>query len=335
MILLGATEAAGQGVEDKFVAMNDQAIELSRAGKLGEAIGIWFDLLDDTSAEYPHRWVFHKNVGRNFQKLGALDRAWWHLDKSRQSSDGENDEQVHRWINELEAGLTRDGWKKVHVTGTAAGEFAPQSDDLRRWYPLPTDWWFKPGRQRLSVRVAPEHEGAAELVLDPETTQVTLEMPKHEEVVVVQPIVPAPAVVTQETRGSTAGPWVWAALATGGALLGAGAGTYWGWGSLALSDAEAAHKDWVADETALGHPPTEAEKDADWDSRLDSAVAPAEVTSYVLWGLGGATLAAGAVLFFLHSGESTGDNDGAERGDGFSLGSWHSRCGTNGLDLRF
>lgn len=178
LLLLMTPAAFAQDVEDEITRRNDQAIELSRSGKLADAIRIWFELLDTTPADYSHRWVFHKNVGRNFQKLESHDRAWWHLDKARQSPDGEKSDQVKQWLAEEDAFLTKSGWVKVHLAAIGTGEFMPVSDELSRWYPLPSDWWFRPGLYQLPVRGAPGKEATADFTVHPGTVQLMLDVPQ-------------------------------------------------------------------------------------------------------------------------------------------------------------
>lgn len=331
--------------------LNDRAIELSKNGMLGKAIEIWVDLLEITDAEYAYRWVFHKNIGRNFQKLSKLSRAWWHFTQARKLAPAKSAGKLEKRIAGLENTLAEEGYQRVEVKANRLGEFLPVDDELPNWYPLPATWWFKPGYAEFKVRSGDGQSVAQREAILAETTRLVAQVPVPREmgrlVIVASPpaaeirvddrLLGVGRVETEVEEGdhilsvtlagyvpftgsvgvlgdgteeksvvlvrvpelnsgqSSFHRWHWLALGSSVALIGGGCGTYWGWGESAAADQRTAHLAWVTAQTEKGQAPSEAEKDADWNKRVDDNVLPAEITSYILWGVGGAGLVATAV----------------------------------------
>ena len=348
-LLLGHPVLCQQKVD--ITALNDRAIELSKNGMLGKAIEIWVELLEITEAEYAYRWVFHKNIGQNFQKLTKLPRAWWHLTQARKLAPEDGAKKLAKRIARLEDSLTSEGFLRVEVKAARLGEFQPVEDELANWYPLPATWWFKPGEVHLKVRSTGGQEVGQDAVVTPQTKQLTASVPvplaEGELVVVASPpdaeirvddellgigridvtVAEGDHVLTVSHSGyvtyrgsfgiigngteersvvllreadasttrSSLHKWHWVALGSSLAVIGAGCGTYWGWAGSATADQRTAHLDWIAAQVNSGQPPTEADKDTDWENRLHNNVLPAEITSYILWGDGGAGLIASTV----------------------------------------
>jgi hypothetical protein len=339
-------EKAGVGT------LNDRAIKLSKEGMLGKAIEIWVGLLDTTEAEYAYRWVFHKNVGRNFQKLGKLPRAWWHLAQAKKLAPEAGAAKLGKRIAKLQKKLTEAGYRRITVSANRLGAFMPIDDELANWYPLPGIWWFKPGYAQFKVRSAdglmatqsetlavdtdqirakmpaPVAMGRLVVVASPANSEIRVDgkllgvgrieanLPEGDHQVAVtqagyQPFNGSVGVLGDETEekaivlsripdidgaATSLHKWHWIALGSSIALVGAGCGTYWGWGGSAAAGERTAHLKWIDDwTTQVGQPPSEATKDSDWQIRVDESIRPAEITSYVLWGMGGAGLVATAI----------------------------------------
>jgi hypothetical protein len=342
--------------------LNDRAIKLSKEGMLGKAIEIWVGLLETTEAEYAYRWVFHKNVGRNFQKLGKLPRAWWHLAQAKKLAPEDGVAKLGKRIDKLEKKLTKAGYRRITVSANRLGTFMPVDDELANWYPLPGIWWFKPGYVQFKVRsadglVATQSEALTEdtdqirakmpapvamgrlvVVASPATSEIRVDgellgvgrvetdLPEGDHEIAVtlagyQPFNGSVGVLGEETEekavlltripdmdGSVSSlhKWHWIALGSSIALVGAGSGTYWGWGRSAAATERTAHLKWIDDWTAqVGQPPSEATKDNDWQIRVEESIRPAEITSYVLWGVGGAGLIASAIWILSDVGSAT------------------------------
>jgi len=350
LLLVFADSAMGQEKAD-VGTLNDRAIKLSKEGMLGKAIEIWVELLEVTEAEYAYRWVFHKNVGRNFQKLGKLPRAWWHLAQAKKLAPEKGARKLAKRITRLEEALVADGYRRVTVTANRLGAIMPIEDELANWYPLPGIWWFKPGYVQFKVRSADGHVTTQSEAITADTDEVRAQVPApvargrlivvasppaaeirvdgkllgvgrveidvdegdHKLAVTLsgyEPFIGTIGVLGSETEEeavvlnrlpdlgtgqSSFHKWHWIALGSSLALVGAGCGTYWGWGQGAMDDQRNAHLAWVDALTSQGQAPTEQAKDDDWQRRVDNNVLPAEMTSYVLWGVGGAGLIATAV----------------------------------------
>ena len=367
LVLLVLAVPSGHAEEqDTIATKNDRAIELSKKGMLGKAIEIWFELLDIAGPEYAFRWVFHKNVGRNFQKLEKNQRAWWHLSKAVDLAPEKEKDKLQKRLDKLELKLISGDYIRIKLVASRFGQFLPVDDELARWYPLPTVFWLKPGRLNIRVRATKEGEGSPQkYLLKPaaRSLHVTVPMPSekgHLVVVCDQPTaeirlndkllgigrietqadegdhtvtvflrgyithVAKVGVVSGETEelsvllkpdesetgggqkaGSGVKTWELAVFFSSLAVVGAGFGTYYGWAGSELNDQETAHSQWVNTLSVAGSPATEAEKNADWKRRLDKHVVPAEVTSYVLWGLGGAGLALSTVVMIVDGTSST------------------------------
>jgi len=358
--------------------LNNTAVELSIKGEYQEAIRIWRSLVERTGPEHPYAWVLHKNIGRNYQKLGRYVEAWWHLGESLRLGTGD-EKAVTQWRSEVEEELRRE---RVHVrieSVDAATEVRLGDGEDAAWYAAPTEWWLGAGAYRIAVRgkgeeqsevcaeVAPSAEtavlvlpAAGKLVVepDPESAEVAVdggrvgagrveaEFPagRHSVVVSLQGhtawsqdvtvaggcVVTARAVLEKleggplEPRGSSPGvaegptgsgaggvaSWKWLVLG-GGAVAAIGGVITW---NVALSNRDAEesrHMSWRLEAFPPDGrivPGQEELVARDWNSRLDSHVAPYEKASWLLWGVGGAALVAGAALVIpdLLSGEETG-----------------------------
>jgi tetratricopeptide (TPR) repeat protein len=174
--LSAALEAEAQESVD-VAALNDQAIALSKEGKLEEAIPLWFRLLDETSAEYAFRWVFHKNIGRNFQKLGLLPQAQYHLRQAKAAAP-QPDALAESWLVEAEAALRQQGFRAVTLSaGTVVAELRPSAGALARFYPVPLVWWLKEGEVEVWLRTPGSPGAAVKLAILPATETVKLELP--------------------------------------------------------------------------------------------------------------------------------------------------------------
>lgn len=175
------------------VARNKEAISLSQEGKLEEAIFVWLDLIDRTGRSYAHRWVFHKNVGRNYQKLDMLPEASWHLQRSLKLR-GEPDEKASEWSKEVERGLSRKHARlRVYVQGEQ-GEVKVGTGKHARWLKAPFFWWFTLGEQVVEIRSRGVAPTKVTFRVVSEIEVVDLKPPTHGTLVVE--VTPATAVIS-------------------------------------------------------------------------------------------------------------------------------------------
>jgi len=138
--------------EDPAKAKNAKAIKLSKGGDLDGAIALWKELLEETQADYPHRWVFHKNIGRNHQKQGRNIDAWASYGKAREIK-GSSDKKMSKWLGEVEEELSRERERVTVRSDTAGARVLFRNADLEGWRNTPVEWWFAPGSYEVEVDV--------------------------------------------------------------------------------------------------------------------------------------------------------------------------------------
>ena len=258
----------------------------------------------------------------NYQKLSRYPEAWWHLGRCL-APTSQDASLVGEWRREVEEELKKEHVRvrlEVEPLGAAIrlGE-----GDHSAWYETPLDWWLQPGAHHVLVKAGggKPQELSFEIVSGME--RVALSLPAKEQpadTVVHRPATPIPAppedggpagVGGGNGQGDPAVPaWKWAVLGSSGALAVGGAVTY----HLAasnLSEQQEKHDHWKQETFPPNgeiSPGEEETVQSDWDDRFHREVRPYEVTSYVLWGLAGATLLTGAVLLYpdLFPEESTG-----------------------------
>ena len=320
--LVSVTPSAHSQDNPDVALLNNQAVELSLKGEYEHAIRIWLGLVKQAGEDHAYRWVFHKNIGRNYQKLSRYPEAWWHLGRCL-APTSQDASLVGEWRREVEEELKKEHVRvrlEVEPLGAAIrlGE-----GDHSAWYETPLDWWLQPGAHHVLVKAGggKPQELSFEIVSGME--RVALSLPAKEQpadTVVHRPATPIPAppedggpagVGGGNGQGDPAVPaWKWAVLGSSGALAVGGAVTY----HLAasnLSEQQEKHDHWKQETFPPNgeiSPGEEETVQSDWDDRFHREVRPYEVTSYVLWGLAGATLLTGAVLLYpdLFPEESTG-----------------------------
>jgi hypothetical protein len=174
-------------------ASNKEAIELSQQGELEKAIFVWLQLLKITPGSYKHRWIFHKNVGRNYQKLAMLPEAWWHLERSLKLR-GVPDKKAFQWRNVVETALARKHARiRVYVQGKN-GEVKVGEGKHARWVKTPFHWWFPLGPQTVRIRAEGVAAVPVEFKVASELEVLELSPPTHG--MVVLDILPAAAILT-------------------------------------------------------------------------------------------------------------------------------------------
>lgn len=182
VFLLSTSYALAQ--EPDVGALNNQAIELSKSGEYEKAAHIWLDLLSRLGPDYEHAWVFHKNVGRNYQKLKRYPLAWWHLDRCLMLTRGDS-KHARKWLDEVEKSLERK-YVKIRI------EVAPPGEEVRlgagpaeTWYEAPLKWWFLPGKHSVHVRTKGGEPEQMTFRVSSEMEVVKLSLPKYGKLVVV------------------------------------------------------------------------------------------------------------------------------------------------------
>jgi len=333
-------------------ARNKAAIELSKAGDLAPAIGIWLALLSETGTDYEYRWVFHKNIGRNYQKLGRHPEAWWHLTQAWELSGGGKSKKLLAWVGEVESAMS-ETHTKIRLEGDVEGTTVRFPEDEHGYvYRAPLDWWFPHGEALLRVS-APNREAAARgftVTSESRVERLVLPLPTGLGVLVLRGDPDAELLldgavvgtgeaevettvgthiaearvdgvqrwvgevevlsrktVTQDMRtpvvsppppGPKVAPWKWVLLAGGVAAVAGGGVTWWAAGKN-LDDQRGAYASWLDTTYGLGGAVpagSEAAATKEWDDRVARKVTPMQISSYALWGVGGAMVVTSAVL---------------------------------------
>ncbi len=302
LLLLFSAAAAAQPREPDSGTLNDQAIALSKGGAYAEAIEIWWRVLEREGPGYAHAAVIHRNMGRNYQKLGALPEARWHLNEAVRATDKPHPKALE-WLDAVDAALAKEHLEVIIDVEGRDGEVFVEEGGKLRGYPEPLTWWFRPGLCKLSVRARDgalrQHNlriaaGRTRYLL---TARAEAKVPRKDPTQ-DPPDAPPPTVEPplRPSRWARVPAWKWALLGVGAAAV-IGGGVTYGVADARLSD--------LRTDFRRDHPPaarTPASKpgiEAAWDDAVASDVRPLEVSSYALWGIGGAGLVTGAVLVSL------------------------------------
>jgi len=307
-VTLASFPAAGRSQDRPDIALlNNRAVELSLKGDFERAIRIWLRLVDHVGDDHEYGWVFHKNIGRNYQKLGRHAEAWWHLERCL-APTSEDAALVGMWRQEVEEHLTQEHVRvSLEADAPAAAVRIAEGDDAT-WYKTPLEWWFRPGAHTVLVKARNQdphkisfHKISFEVT--DETNRLTLSLPAEEKLADKPPPVPvSPIPVLPKNGSSDSGvpAWKWFILGGAGALAAGGAVTFH-LASSNLNEQQDKHDEWKRKTFPPDGTISPGDEDAvqnDWDNRFEDEVRPLEVTSYVLWGLASATLVTSAILLY-------------------------------------
>lgn len=272
--------------------LNDQAIELSGQGAYEEAIEIWLGLLARTGDPGPYSAVLHRNIGRNYQKMGSPEHAWYHY--SLASSVEDDSGLLKTWMGEVERELEQAGKHPLRVQAREGTRLVMKDGEKLRSYPCPLTWWWATGNATVVV----ERPSGS---IEQETVAVT--PGRSEWLMDSSEPVPEPELPLEEpTSAVGTGPrwWHWGILGSGLAVAAAG-GIVLGIASSNLSDLRG---DFLSDSTLV-----EPERSAVWEEQMDSRVIPYERSGWVLMSLGTVTaLGTGAWMVWdclKHRGDSS------------------------------
>ena len=294
LLIVGyAAGAAAQPAAPDSGALNDQAIALSKKGAYAEAIEIWWGILEREGPDYAHAMVIHRNIGRNYHKLGALPEARWHLNEAVRSTDKPHPKALE-WLEAVDAALAAEHLEVLIDVEGSGGEVFLEEGGRLRGYPEPLAWWFRPGTYKVSVRARDGALRQHKLRIAPGRTRYVLApraavKPPPDDPLKADPTgeEPAPIVEAPPRPGGVAAVpvWKWALLGSG-ALAVIGGGATYGVADARLSGLrEDFRQDYPpAARTAASKPGIQKE----WRDAVEKDVRPLERSSYVLWGVGGA-----------------------------------------------
>ena len=162
---------------DPVKEKNARAIALSKGGDLDGAIALWQELLKETPADYQHRWVFHKNIGRNHQKLGRNIEAWANFRTGRDIK-GSDDDKMAKWLGQVEEELAKEHHKVTVRADTSGARVRIKNTSLKGWHNTPFEWWFEPGEYEAEVDTPMRKSFRAAFVVSRAEASVMLKSPK-------------------------------------------------------------------------------------------------------------------------------------------------------------
>lgn len=270
--------------EKKALEQKDTAAsKLANQERFEEAVAIWLAMLgklDDKSLPGVYR-----KLGLAYKMMGLLPESWHYLTSYLESS-GKEDTTAGGWLQEVETAL-----KQTHVKVS----FSCQPEGLTLSVPYSRSgaatqpsfriphstfaWWFKPGKHAVKA-TAPGHK--------PRTVEVDVRVRgdsgvREIRLATVETIV-KPAEPKKPSRGLE-----WALIGSGLAL-GAAGGIFHGIG---YSKNEDIHTKYL-DTTDY---PDDDEAQELYDEAYGNEVRPKKIAAYVLYGIGGAAIVAGAITW--------------------------------------
>ena len=258
-------------------------LEYAKHGEDEKAVAAWerwlAEVADPPAAvEGPVR----KNLGTLLERQGRLAAAMyeWSVAMRLRPSDAE----LRGWARELEGRLRARGYCAVPL------EFSGRPDLLlldRGRVPGPEahmTWWFRPGEHRIDAVVGGERTARS--------VSVSCDAPG--------------ATIRVSAEPQTASAWPYVLMGSGVALAVLGGVTYW----VAVEQGTALDDEFRPRATVSTRAEAEALK-AEYDRRWVDEVEPWNVTSWALWGAGGAVLAGGVIWWALGGGEASDPVDAA------------------------
>ena len=289
--------ATNKTPKDRF----NEGVALAGQKKYEEAIAAWLDVLGELDQEYLPK--AHKALGLAYKKLGRQAEAWHHLTIYLQSS-GKEDTAAGAWLEEVEKELAK-GHVKVTINCQPAGAsliIDPAPAGPRPSYACPLTWWFLPGKHRVHAELvgfkAQSEDvdvrergdtGNRQIVLAKIESERPIPMPGEigPDVTIDPGGIAKPA--EPKAQPSRALEWV---LIGSGLALGITGGVLQG---VAYGDNEDLYAKY-ADTTDF---PDGEEGKRQYDAAYQDEVRPREISAYVLYGVGGAAVATGAILWLV------------------------------------
>ncbi len=299
-----------EAVAERF----NRGVELASEKRYEEAIAVWLEVFPDLAPA--DRGKAHMALGLAFKRLEMYPEAWHHL-ATYLGNYGAGDRSAASWAEEIEEKLRAD-YTKVAIICDPAGANL-YLEPSRRFatfasppiYQCPVTWWFKPGKNSVHVEKDGFDAVAEELNVRQrgDTGQRHIRLEKAESQVQVvriddsPPMVeatedpePVPAVeapqpdvlVAQPEEGkSKARILEWSLMGGGVAMTVVG--------GILHGVAASRNKDLYDKYNRQGM----LDGDVRYRSAFQDDVQPMVYASYALYGVGLATAATGAVLYFV------------------------------------
>lgn len=287
LLITSQARAQTSGGVDPIDEFNRGA-QLAAGTQYQEAIDVWLKVLPSLPQE--NRPLAHKALGLAYKRLGQFTQAWHYLSLYA----AVNDEPVVRaWLDELRVELAKD---KIRIKieclpgGGLISFLDSENEGLSRTHICPLDWWFIPGRVGISVSAEGYQPWTGSLEIaatgDKGLRQVVLDKlgaaPAHAAAAVGPP---KKATVARSRTLETA-------------LLAGGAGLVLVGGVLGVLGYVKSEDLWDKYSDRKVYPDRRAAKDR-YNHAFDDQVVPLQVSSYALYGLGGAAAATGLILWLV------------------------------------
>jgi hypothetical protein len=148
-ILVMAAASATSLAQDKDPAAQlEQAEQLSKDGRVAEAMAIWEDVLPSVGTAMASK--LHARLGLGYRKFGKLPEAFYHL-TLHTGSTGSPDPKAVEDLAQLTKALPKN-WSQVEIVTTpdqATVYFGEGPEG--KGYTTPITWWFKPGSHKIHL----------------------------------------------------------------------------------------------------------------------------------------------------------------------------------------
>jgi len=259
----------------------------------GEAVALYHKALGKATGRV--RIEVLKNLGKAYAAMSAYAEAFPYLHFAF-LSEGGTDLKIRDGLEFVRKKLSEDHVQvRVETDPTRSVVTFPGEGGPHR-FRTPAAWWFQPGTYSIQVTHDGYHSKEETLVVKAgkaPTVKITL-VAKEIAVPVkdpdAKPTVGGPSDPTDPEKPAVRKipGWKWALLG-GGLALAAGGGATWmvGWDrGNGLDDEFSGH---VA-------PAKAAARKAKYDQRWENEVVPLQISSYALWGVGGAAAVTGLIL---------------------------------------
>ena len=294
----------------------EQAADLAREERFDEAIGIWLGVLDRLAGD--DLATAGKKLGIAFQQTGRLPEAWHYLSRYLASPSGQGGESMAGWLQDVQTSLQQTHVKVtfsfdpsgliLHIPASKPGTASQSTFDT----PLRSSslegqvrrstfsWWFLPGKHELRAE-APGYQPRGVALDVRETGDRGV---REIRLAAVEPLIPVEAVPDVELAKN--GPDVidksakprsdileWT-LVGSGLALGVTGVIFHGLGYSRNGELDTEYSD------ASKHPYGPAAKTA-YDAAYDDEVRPKKIVAYALYGVGGAALVSGIIIWAVRS----------------------------------
>ena len=266
------------------------------------AIDAWLGALDGLDGNYKPK--AHKALGLAYKKLDKLPEAWHHFTFYLKAAV-KQDIKAGAWLEQVEKTLAKSQRRVVISCEQSGTRLYLGKSATGPAYSCPLTWWFLPGKRY--VHAVSEGYVAKDNEIDvrergeqgSHTIALVAIAKQPDPIVKTPPKLVEPTGVTN-TISKPADPksgskvLEWTLIGSGAAAVITG-GILHGMASSTNEDLHNKYKDSVADDAGKKY-----------DDEYGEKVLPKEVSAYLLYGLGGAALATGAVMMFLKPEQSDG-----------------------------